>query len=345
MMLQLDYSVLIGLAIVLILLYRFFFFSLKSSALLFPALKNFRFRKHTFLERFSKVPAWLFLTALVSLGIALLDPHIATEESDTDVPPHEGLAFYLVLDRSGSMATVLDQKFSRFTRLQEAATQLINKFPKDLIGVVAFARAAEVIAPLTLDHKLLNKKIDKLEVVKDVSQDGTSMGYAIYKTAHLIAASKAFAEKDQEGDSPYKILSAFMIIISDGLQNPSLLDKGSRLRTIELEEAAAYAKEKGIKIYIVNIEPRITEEKFAPNRREMERITKSTGGELIFAHKLENLQQILLKIPEKEKSQIYAAGSIVKTSRISFFPYFVFFSLVLLGFYMVLSHTVWRKAI
>lgn len=344
-MLQLDYSVLIGLAIVCALIYRFLPFSKQSPSLLFPTLKNFNLRTATFREKFSKVPSWLFLTALGSMAIALTDPHMATEETDTDVPPHEGLAFYLVLDRSGSMGAVLDRGATRFSKMQEAATKLVHKFPKDLIGVVAFARAAEVISPLTLDHKLLNKKINKLEVVKDTAQDGTSMGYAIYKTAHLISASKAFAEKDQEGDSPYKILSAFMIIISDGLQDPSLLDKGNRLRSMELEEAAAYAKEKGIKIYIVNIEPKIMEEKFAPNRREMERITRSTGGELIFAEKLEDLQQILLKIPEKEKSQIYAAGSSVKTSRFSFYPYFVFLSLFLLGSYMVLSHTWWRKAL
>ena len=344
-MLQLDYSAFIGLAIVLLLFYRFYSFSKESPVLLFSTVKNFRLRKRTFLEKFSKIPTWLFLTGLGCLGLALLDPHMATEESDTDQPPHEGLAFYLVLDRSGSMATVIDRNSSRFTRMQEAAKQLIQKFPKDLIGVVSFSRAAEVISPLTLDHKLLNKKIDKLEVVKDTAHDGTSMGYAIYKTAHLIAASKAFSEQDSEEDSPYKILSAFMIVVTDGLQDPSLLDKGNRLRSMELDEAAAYAKEKGIKVYIVNIEPKIQEEQFAPNRREMERITKLTGGELIFANRLDDLKKTLLSIPEKEKNQIYDAGSMIKTSRISFYPYFVFLSLLFLGAYTVLVHTFFRKAL
>lgn len=344
-MLQLDYSALIGLAIVCLLFYKFYSFSKQSPVLLFPTLKNFRSRQLTFLERYSKVPTWLFLTALGCLGLALLDPHVATEESDTGQPPHEGLAFYLVLDRSGSMATVIDRNSTRFTRMQNAAIQMIQKFPKDLIGVLTFSRASEVVAPLTLDHKLLKKKIDKMEIVKDPSMDGTSMGYAIYKTAHLIAASKAFSEKNEEEDSPYKILSAFMIVITDGFQDPSNLDKGNRLRSMELEEAAANAKEKGIKIYIVNIDPEIQKEKFAPNRHEMERITKSTGGELIIASKLDELQKILLEIPEKEKNKIYDTGSAIKTSRVSYYPYFVFLSLILLGSYMVLSHTVWRKAL
>lgn len=344
-MLQLDYSALIGLAIVLGLFYRFYSFSKQTPGLLYPTLQNFRFRKLTFLEKFSKVPTWLFLIALGFLSLALLDPHRAIEESDSDQPPHEGLAFYLVLDRSGSMATVIDRNSTRFSRMQDAATQLIQKFPKDLIGAMSFSRASEVLAPLTLDHKLLKKKIQKLEVIKDSSLDGTSMGYAIYKTAHLIAASKAFSAKDEEGDSPYKILSAFMIIITDGLQDPSNLDKGNRLRSMELEEAADYAKEKGIKIYIVNIEPKIKEEQFGPNRREMERITHATGGELIIASRLDDLQKILLNIPEKEKNQIYEAGSAIKTSRISYYPYLVFFSLLLLGIYTVLTHTFFRKAL
>lgn len=184
-----------------------------------------------------------------------------------------------------------------------------------------------------------------MEIVKDPTLDGTSMGYAIYKTAHLIAASKAFTEKNEKENSPYKILSAFMIVITDGFQDPSNLDKGNRLRSMELEEAASYAKEKGIKIYIVNIDPKIQEEKYAPNRHEMERISKATGGELIVANKLDELQKILLEIPQKEKNQIYDDGSVIKTSRISFYPYFVFLSLILLGFYMILSHTVWRRAL
>jgi Ca-activated chloride channel family protein len=269
----------------------------------------------------------------------------------SDLPPYEGLAFYLVLDRSGSMGKIVDhaakegawEAVTRFDRLQSAAIGLIHTFPNDLIGVIAFARAAEIIAPLTLDHKLLDKRIRGLGVIKDVKQDGTSIGYAIYKTSHLIAASKAFSAKDDS--APYKILSAFMIIITDGLQDPSLLDKGNRLRTMELEEAAAFAKEKNIKVFIVNIDPRINEEQFAPNRREMERITAATGGRLIIASQLDELQKILLQIPKEEMSKIYPDEDFIKTTRVSFYPYFVVLSLVLFAFSLVLDQTIWRRAL
>ena len=45
-----------------------------------------------------------------------------------------------------------------------------------LIGIVAFARYADALCPLTLDHGNLLAILDQLEVVRDRSEDGTAVG-------------------------------------------------------------------------------------------------------------------------------------------------------------------------
>lgn len=342
-----DYPVLVVLLALFILLYHYrAHLTEKRNQLLIPSLSLFARRTKTSLERFSKIPQLIFLVGLGSLVVALIDPHRFIEEPSSDLPPREGLAFYLLLDRSGSMGSVVEQigkggsweALTRFNVLQKAATDVVSAFPKDLIGLIAFARAAEVISPLTLDHKLLLKKIKALEVIKDRNQDGTSIGYAIYKTAQLISLSQAF-------DSNYHILSAFMIIITDGLQDPSILDKGNRLRSMELEEASAYAKEKKIKVFIINIGPEINSAQFAPNKREMERITAATGGKLVVVEQLAELEKILLDIPKEEKNLIAEQGEQATLARASFFPYFIAAGLSLLLLSFVLEQTTWKKAL
>ena len=70
-------------------------------------------------------------------------------------------------------------------------------------------------------------------------------------------------------------------MVTDGLQYPNPFDKGNRLRNIDLEEASAYAKDKGVKVYIVNVDPSLaTDPELEPQRNQMKRITEATGGQL-----------------------------------------------------------------
>lgn len=350
-MISLDFKALILLAMCLGLFYWLYPNLKKKPALLMSSLNFYYGRTPTLLERIFSLPQGLFMAALISLLIAVLDPHLVVEDDQSsDLPPVEGLALYLVLDRSGSMGKIIDQEnnqgrwevVSRFLKMQKAAKQLIQSLPQDLIGVMAFSRTVQVISPLTLDHKLLENRIDHLGIVKDTTQDGTSIGYAIYKTAHLITASRAFSQKEE---GPYKILSAFMIIITDGFQDPSLLDKGNRLRSMELEEAADYAKENNIKVYIVNIDPKFKDPQFDPNRHQMERIASATGGGLFIVDNLGELDKILKSIPEKEKNQIYPEGQLANFSRFSFYPFFIGLGLMLLALSKILSETLLRRAL
>jgi Ca-activated chloride channel homolog len=324
----------------------FFFTPSRNTHLLYPSLASLKKRKPTLLEKLQHLPKWLAAGALLAFALALIDPHLLEEDTTpSESPPTEGLAIYLLLDRSGSMQTFVEQAgMTRFEVLKNASIQFIRKFPKDLIGAIAFARAAEVISPLTVDHSLLEKRIGELQVIQDKDQDGTSIGYAIYKTAHLIAATEAFELSLSKNEAPpYKIKKALMIVVTDGFQDPSYLDKGNQYRAMEMDEAANFAKEKGIKVFILNIDPSIKQEKFLPNLHELEWAAEATGGRVVVVDHIADLESILSQIPKGERSEIYAEE--VRQKRVSFYPYLISLGLVLIGFSIFCDEAIWRKGL
>jgi Ca-activated chloride channel family protein len=347
-MLNVDPWAFLLLSAALFLLWHFRKFFFEKPALLYPSLGAFRSRFRTWREKWSGIPSLLYLAGLSSLLLAFCDPHYFKEDTDLRAPPREGLAIFLIMDRSGSMGRIIDhewkdgqwQSVTEFDFLKKFSSQFVARSKNDLIGIVAFARSAQIVSPLTLDHKSLQEKIEKLSIVQDKEQDGTAMGYAIYKTAHLITALKAYKGEN----APYDIKRAVMILVTDGLQDPSLLDRGNPLRTMGLEEAGSFLQKHGIRLYIVHVGNRLNEQQFALNKREMERLVQSTGGKLIVPTNPDELERVLNDIQKLEKSQIYG-GIPEPLKKVSLFPYLLLLGLSLIGASILLNTTVWRRAI
>ncbi len=296
------------------------------------------------------LPSKLHLVALGCLIIAFLDPHFLFPKSPMDhsqsLPlreqPTEGIAIYLVLDQSGSMAqpvTATGKNGKRISipkidLLKQVTQQFIIDHPSDLIGLVSFARVPRVLVPLTLDRETLLKQLNQISVVKDPEDDGTAMGYAIFKTANLMAATRHFAEDlKKNGEAPYTIKSAIMIVVTDGFQDPNRLDQGNRLRTIELDDAAAYAKSQGVRLYVINIDPALASAQYAPHRRLLQSITALTGGQFYLVDDNQELKDIYANINQLEKGTIsqevrsQALDSKTAYTRFSLYPFFIFIGL------------------
>ncbi len=156
--------------------------------------------------------------------------------------------------------------------LRRVASEFVRGRPSDMLGIVSFARTASVVTPLTLDHAQVLDGLKELQVVPSQDQDGTAIGYAIYKTATLIAATEQFMK------GKFEIKGAAILLVTDGLQDPNPLDNENSLRNQDIPEAADYAKEQKIKLYIINIDPSITMDQFAPHRNQMRTAAESTGG-------------------------------------------------------------------
>lgn len=339
-----------------------------SAVSFFPREKNWR-------ERFTKLPDQFLIAALISFLLAFGDPHLMILKSkDSNISTHknqphpkEGIAIYLVLDQSGSMrepvlsTDVIEKKehiskidlmktISKLFILGSADLKLQGR-DSDLIGLISFARVPQVLSPLTLDKQAIVEELDKIEPINNDSDNGTAIGYAIFKTAHLIASTKYFAEKVKKNEEPsYSIKSTIMIVVTDGFQNPNPLDKGNRLRTVKLEEAAQFAHSHGIRLYIINIDPRFSDEAFAPHFRLMKKITEMTGGKFYMIDKASDLHEIYSDIDQLEKSAIPEFQNPATNDdtqnqyrRSSLFPILISFGMLCLFFSALLQTTLLRK--
>ena len=289
----------------------------RPSALLYSTIQPFNTLSHL-----GKVPLLLpyilLLAAMLALLVAWWNPPISLAHSPASpwkktLPPlpSQGLAYYLLLDHSSSMEDASPFSFPPIPKidlLKSATSRLIGRSDtigpssSDLVGMIAFARQAEVLSPLTLDRPYLQDVLSKLHVVTTEEEDGTGIGYAIFKAVQLIAATRELAqEQSQERQHQhYDIHNAFIIVITDGFQEPNPLDQGKWLRTMGLEDAAAYAKKEGVKIYFINIDPTFAQESFAPHRHLLETITQLTGGEFFLLSQNDSLDALYQTIHERE---------------------------------------------
>lgn len=318
-------------------------------------------------SRKAKWPRFLLWIALTAFAAAFVHPRVlidktwleADKTSERINAPVEGIAIYFVLDQSGSMKEEVPvtiagraQFLSKIDLLKQVTSRFIKGDPQfnlkgrpnDLIGLIFFARGAHVLAPLTLDHEAVLKSLDQFNPVQDRDQDGTSIGYAIFKTVNLIAATRHYAQElVEKGEQAYEIKTSVIILVTDGLQDPNPLDKGKRLRNMDVPEAAAYAKKADVRLYIVNVEPKLSTEEFAPYQHIMQRAAESTQGKFYMVDSTTNLEQIYRDIDQLEKSVIGTQEEIDKDQRpdlykrIVFYPYLIAVGLCCLFIYVMLE--------
>lgn len=314
-------------------------------------------------SQWGRVPQALLWTSLGAFALAFIDPHRFVEKPQppekefSSKSPTEGIAIYLVLDQSGSMfeesgrrrRTKIDL-MKEVTKEFVAGDQTVGLAgrPNDMIGLISFARGAQVLSPLTLDHAAILQKLSELAPVEERDQDGTSIGYAIFKTANMIAATRHYAQElIEKGEPAYTIKNSVMILVTDGLQDPNPLDKGKRLRNMDIREAAEYAKEQGIRLYIVNVEPKLATEEFAPHRRLMQRSAELTGGKFYTVDSASNLEAIYSDIDKLEKSElpedVQKGRQPDRYRRISYYPYLIAIGLCALFAALLLETTVLRR--
>ena len=297
------------------------------------------------------LPSWLLLSALACFLIAWLDPRLPLKNASPLPPPldpTEGRAFYLLLDQSGSMnQRPAGEIESKMDILKQATARFIQDHPRDLIGLVAFARAATILSPLTLDHKELLAKLNALTTVTSPDLDGTGIGYALFKTASTLVATRHFAEElSKEGKPSYQIERASLILVTDGFQSPNALDQGKKWRTLSMEDAARYASEQGIKVYLITIEPSLAKEAFLPHRKLLTRVAESTGGQFFLLKSPEGLQSVYQAINQLEKIalplQSLQPSSTPPEWPLS--PFFILAGLIALASALLLRTTYFREA-
>lgn len=340
----------------------------------FSSLQLFPEKRSRKLVMYSYLPTLNF-AALAFFLLAALNPRLFLEQKNQEggsshpaAPAVEGMAIYLALDQSGSMAGIAQSDSSRraeesklavlktLTRsfIEGDASKGLKGRPGDMIGLVAFARTAQVLSPLTLDHRQLIDELQKLDIMRTQDQDGTGIGYAIYKTAHLLSATRHFAETlKSRGKAAYEIKDSAIILVTDGMQDPNPLDESHRYRWMDPEQAAMFAKNQKIKLYVINIDPQFSKPEWEANRKQMQRVAEKTGGRFYSLNTASSLAEIYKEIDQLEKSRFFTPLELSSEEKqepsqiyttVWLYPYFIGCGMLLLLVSLLLQ-TTWLRVI
>jgi Ca-activated chloride channel family protein len=170
------------------------------------APKGLGWRKH--------LPATAFLLCLLSLATALARPSVDTEQ------PLERATVMLAIDVSLSMQAN-DVAPNRIEAAQEAAKQFVGELPAEYnLGLVAFAKSANVLVSPTKDRSAVVSAIDALTLA-----EATATGEAVFTSLEAIRAVPA--------DGADQLPPARIVLLSDGYRTSG--------RSIEDAAAAASA--------------------------------------------------------------------------------------------------------
>jgi Ca-activated chloride channel family protein len=253
--------------------------------------------------RLALLPALLLAVSVVLLAVALAGPR--TGNATTRVQ-REGIAIAMVVDRSGSMqARDFVRGDTSVSRLDVVKT-LFHDFvaggdqgdgrPDDLVGLVSFARHADGLCPLTLDHGNLLAILDDVEIALEPSEDGTAIGeglaLAVERLRRLEVASKV------------------VILLTDGVNNAGEIDP---------VHAADLAAQYGIRVYAIGAGttgyapvPVRTRDGRTVLRRAMvemdektlQSIAERSGGRYYHASNADALAEVIAEIDRLERSEV-----------------------------------------
>lgn len=140
----------------------------------------------------------------------------------------EGIDIVLGFDISTSMNAVDFRPKDRISVAKEVLRKFIEGRRNDRIGLVVFAGEAYTQAPLTLDYHVLGEILDSVKT--GLIEDGTAIGNALGTALNRLRESEA--------------KSKVIILITDGDNNAG---------NISPMEAAAIAKELGVKVYCIMV--------------------------------------------------------------------------------------------
>jgi Ca-activated chloride channel family protein len=253
--------------------------------------------------RLARVPAILLSVATLALAIALAGPR--TGDATTSIQ-REGIAIVMIVDRSGSMQArdflAEDVGVSRLDAVKQVFRDFVlggalgSGRPDDLIGLVSFARYADGLCPLTLDHGNLVAILDQIGIVAEPGEDGTAIGEGLALAVERLRR--------------YPARSRVAILLTDGSSNAG--DIGPL-------QAADLAAQHGIKVYAIGagttgfapvpVRTRggrtVLQRAFVEtDEKTLEAIATRTGGRYFRAANAEGLGEIVSEIDRLERSDI-----------------------------------------
>lgn len=201
------------------------------------------------------IPVALRMGAIVCAAVALARPQASLGQTRMST---EGIAIMVVIDRSASMTAPMQFEGRETTRF-EVVKDVFGRFvlgddqglggrPADMIGLVAFAGFADTICPVVQSPATLVRLANAVNPAPPAEPEGgTAIGDALaLACARLESAEAQINSLNKKSDEPpsFTIKSKVVVLITDGENNRG---------RIQPLEAAAFAKERGIKVYTIGV--------------------------------------------------------------------------------------------
>jgi Ca-activated chloride channel family protein len=254
--------------------------------------------------RLAWLPAALLALATLLLAIALAGPR--TGNAVTQVK-REGIAIAMVVDRSSSMEARDFVRGDKSTSRLDVVKQIFRDFvggssdfgegrPDDLIGLVAFARYADSLCPLTLDHGNLLAMLDDLSVPTEQAEDGTAVGEGLALAVERLRR--------------HETASKIAILLTDGVNNAGDIDP---------LQAADLAAQHSIKVYAIGagrtgrapfpVRMRDGRVQLRPvmveiDEKTLQEIALRSGGRYFHATDADGLREVVAEIARLERSEV-----------------------------------------
>ncbi len=282
----------------------------RSTGLNFSSSWPFSVKVKSLRQRLLWIPLLLIVAGSLLLILALARPR---ERLDETRKVTNGVAIEFVIDRSGSMSAEVENNGKLVRRIDIVKKNLLDFIkgdgnelsgrPDDLIGLIAFARYADTLSPLSLSHDVLEAFTENLDVVVSKDEDGTSIGDALA----LAAARLQSASVNNDPAKGYEITSKIIILLTDGENNSGKYSP---------REAAELAAEWGIKIYAIGFGGTAYYEMdslfgkrripvgAAVDEATLSSIAEITGGAYFQADSAEELAGVYSVIDDLEKTEI-----------------------------------------
>lgn len=236
----------------------------------------------------------LRLLTLILVIFALARPQIV---QGRETITGEGVEIALALDISGSMASLDFQPKNRLEASKQVISDFIAERPFDKIGLVIFSSEAFSQSPLTLDHKMVNRSLEQVQLAGDLGlEDGTAIGLGIANAASMLSNSEAE--------------SKVVILLTDGVNNAGEIDPLT---------AAEVAKALDIKVYTIGAAKPgqvpvpvptllggtdIVYQESVLDEAILQQVADTTGGRYYRAEDTAGLKAIYEEINNLEKSQV-----------------------------------------
>jgi len=290
--------------------------------------------------RIAFLPPLLVSLSVVAMGAALARPRRPDELTRVR---KEGIAIVMVVDRSGSMeARDLvrnDQSVNRLKVVKDRFVEFVTGGesgrgrPDDAIGLVAFARYADSLCPLTGDHGSLLSIVDDLEIVTERQEDGTAIGEGLGLAVERLRKHKA--------------KSRVVILLTDGVNN---------VGDISPSQAADLAATSGIKVYCIGAGTRgvapfpgvdpftgrtyLRRMPVEIDEKTLKEIARRTGGRYFRATDADSMTDIYSEIDQLERTEINEKRYLNYHEK---YPPFVVAALALLATGCMLGDTLLRR--